>query len=254
MRFQTFLREQTGVNESGEKSLPLGRGGEQLHGGANDNYSATSHAKARRQPKALGGLAKRLTDIVLASTAIILALPVMVLVSLILKMSGNSVLFVHSRIGLNGRSFDCYKFKTMVSDPETVLENHLAQNPDAAAEWRDTQKLKKDPRITFLGQILRSSSIDELPQLFNILRGDMSCVGPRPITAHEISRYGKDIGKYLACRPGLTGLWQVSGRNSLTYDRRVELDCRYVDKWSLGADFVILFRTIFAILRFHETS
>jgi len=130
-----------------------------------------------------------------------------------------------------------------------VLREYLAGNPSAREEWSETHKLKNDPRITPLGRFLRKSSVDELPQLYNVIRGDMSLVGPRPIVRDEIVRYGAHIEEYLRVRPGLTGLWQVSGRSDISYQHRVVLDVRYVREWSLWRDFVIIFKTIPALLR-----
>lgn len=207
----------------------------------------------RRQP--LGGWAKRVLDLLVASTALILAGPVLVLIPLLIKATtGGPVLFVHRRIGFNGKVFDCYKFRTMVPNAEEVLERHLSCDPQAAQEWAANQKLKCDPRILFFGKMLRKSSMDELPQLFNVLRGDMSCVGPRPVVADELQRYGAASHEYLKTRPGLTGLWQINGRNMTKYSHRVLLDTQYVRTWSLGRDLSILMRTIPAMMKFDQTS
>lgn len=206
-----------------------------------------------RQP--LGGWAKRLLDLMVASTALILAGPILVLIPLLIKATtGGPVLFVHRRIGFNGKVFDCYKFRTMVPNAEEVLQRHLSCNPQAAQEWAANQKLKCDPRILFFGRMLRKSSLDELPQLFNILRGDMSCVGPRPVVADELQRYGAASHEYLKTRPGLTGLWQINGRNTTEYSHRVLLDTQYVRTWSLRLDLSILMRTIPAMMKFDQTS
>jgi exopolysaccharide production protein ExoY len=206
-------------------------------------------------PNPLGGWPKRALDLTVASTALLLALPLMLVVALLIKViSGGPVLFAHRRIGFNGRPFNCYKFRTMVKDAEQVLEEYLARDPRAAEEWRATQKLKHDPRITLLGQILRKSSIDELPQLVNVLRGEMSCVGPRPVVSNELSRYGPLAEEYLKTRPGLTGLWQISGRDNVDYAGRVVLDAEYVRNWSIGTDLVILAWTALAVMRFDQAS
>ncbi|WP_370051252.1 sugar transferase [Sinorhizobium fredii] len=225
--------------------------------------SREADADAERQPASahgsylspLGSWRKRALDLTVASVAIVLAMPLMLVVALLIAVIiGRPILFVHPRIGFNGRSFDCYKFRTMVENADQVLEAYLARNPEAAEEWRETQKLKHDPRVTFLGQILRKSSLDELPQLFNVLRGEMSCVGPRPIVADELLRYGSTAEEYLKTRPGLTGLWQISGRNDVDYARRVVLDAQYVRNWSILADLGILVRTALAVMRFHQAS
>lgn len=216
---------------------------------------AAGGTQREKESQPLGGRAKRLLDIVVASTALLLASPVMLIIAvLILVRSGGPVIFVHRRIGFNGKQFNCYKFRTMTQDADRVLEAHLANDPEAAKEWRETFKLKRDPRVTLLGQILRVSSLDELPQLFNVLRGDMSCVGPRPIVEEELQRYGAASADYLRTRPGVTGLWQVTGRSSVDYAQRVLLDSHYVRNWSLGYDFLILLRTLFAVLRFDRAA
>jgi exopolysaccharide production protein ExoY len=142
----------------------------------------------------------------------------------------------------------------MIDGAEDLLNWHLASDPRAEKEWREVRKLRDDPRITPLGQILRKSSLDELPQLFNILRGDMSCVGPRPIVADELPRYGVYAEEYMKARPGLTGLWQVSGRNSLDYGKRVTLDCYYVHNWSMWTDLAILSKTAFAMVQTDDAA
>ncbi|GGC72396.1 exopolysaccharide biosynthesis protein [Chelatococcus reniformis] len=209
--------------------------------------SAARHAR--------GGLAKRAFDICVAATAIILLLPLMAIVAILIMGSmGAPIFFGHQRIGLGGKVFRCYKFRTMVRDGDRVLQEHLRTNPEAAAEWRDTRKLADDPRITFVGRVLRSSSLDELPQLVNVLRGDMSCVGPRPIVHDEITLYGPSADDYLRTRPGITGAWQVSGRSSLSYAERVAIDSDYVRNWSFWTDLTIIVRTIPALVRTHQTS
>jgi exopolysaccharide production protein ExoY len=185
----------------------------------------------------LGGRPKRAIDIAVAAAALIAALPLMLVVALLIRLTCKGpVIFSHQRIGFNGSTFRCYKFRTMVTDAETRLQAHLAADPQAADEWRRSRKLKRDPRLTLLGGLLRKSSLDELPQLFNILRGDMSCVGPRPIVAEELRRYGPVAKDYLHTRPGLTGLWQVTGRDSVDYAGRVLLDAQYVRNWSMRTD------------------
>ena len=198
---------------------------------------------------------KRIMDLVIATTALVLATPVMIIIVLLIKITtGGSAVFSHSRVGLGGKPFNCYKFRSMVSNSEEVLKAYLDANPQARQEWQETHKIRNDPRVTFLGRMLRKSSIDELPQLLNIIRGDMSCVGPRPVVTDELKRYGDHVEEYLGARPGLTGLWQVSGRSSLDYANRVALDSRYVRNWSIWLDIAILFRTIFAVMRFDRAS
>jgi exopolysaccharide production protein ExoY len=175
----------------------------------------------------------------------------MILVWLIIRYSsGAPAIFVQQRIGFGGKTFPCLKFRTMCLNSNVVLEHYLATQSEAALEWQATQKLKEDPRITRVGRILRKTSIDELPQLFNVLCGQMSCVGPRPILAEELQRYGSCAESYLQARPGLTGVWQVSGRSKLSYDDRVALDARYVAQWSMLLDIKILLKTITVLARF----
>jgi exopolysaccharide production protein ExoY len=208
---------------------------------------------AERLP--LGGKPKRLMDIVIASLALVLAAPLMlVIAACMLAADGSPVIFAHRRIGFAGRPFDCYKFRTMRRDASEALQQYLADNPDAAREWRETKKLKHDPRITLFGKLLRLSSLDELPQFFNVLLGEMSCVGPRPVVADELPLYGASAADYLSARPGITGLWQVSGRSSIGYAERVALDSRYARDWSLRHDLTILLRTVFAVIRIDHTS
>ncbi|ACP22834.1 exopolysaccharide production protein ExoY (plasmid) [Sinorhizobium fredii NGR234] len=222
---------------------------------AAENQAAATGPAQEQYVGPLGKWPKRALDLTVASVALILAMPLMLIVALLVAvMIGRPILFVHRRIGFNGRPFDCYKFRTMVENADKVLEEYLARNPRAAEEWRATQKLKHDPRVTLLGKILRKSSLDELPQLMNVLRGEMSCVGPRPIVAEELCRYGSTAEEYLKTRPGLTGLWQISGRNDVDYSRRVALDAQYVRSWSILSDLAILARTAVAVMRFDQAS
>ncbi|TIM51390.1 MAG: sugar transferase [Mesorhizobium sp.] len=170
------------------------------------------------------------------------------MVALLVKFSdGGPIFYGHSRIGRGGRIFPCLKFRTMVQDGERVLAAYLAANPDANAEWTATRKLKNDPRVTRVGAVLRKLSLDELPQIINILQGDMSLVGPRPVVRDELEIYGSSAVYYLKSRPGLTGLWQVSGRNDVSYDSRVAFDRHYVENWSLFEDIRIIIKTVPAV-------
>ena len=203
----------------------------------------------------LGGLTKRAFDVILALTLLLVLAPLMLAVALLITAtSPGGVIFSQRRLGHNGRSFQCFKFRTMVADADVELRRYLESNPTAAREWRERQKLQHDPRITWLGQLLRRSSIDELPQLLNVLLGDMSLIGPRPIVASELDRYGVFVIDYLRTRPGVTGIWQVSGRSNRTYKDRTELDRYYVRRWSIWIDLWILFKTIPAVLRFDDAS
>jgi len=191
----------------------------------------------------------RTIDIVGASCAILILLPLFVaVVILILVTSPGGVFFGHKRIGRNGQMFTCYKFRSMVVDAEERLHDLLATDPAAQQEWLRDHKLKKDPRITPIGGFLRKSSLDELPQFFNVLRGDMSLVGPRPIVAGEIPRYGRYLRSYASVKPGLTGLWQISGRSNTSYRRRVALDVTYARTKSLRVDIGILLATVPAVV------
>jgi len=180
-----------------------------------------------------------------ALVLLLLLSPVMLVITfLIWRRDGAPVLFAHYRVGQGGKLFRCMKFRSMLRNSEQVLADLLATDEKAREEWARDQKLTNDPRITGVGHFLRKSSLDELPQLLNVLRGEMSLVGPRPVTVGELTRYGKVRWHYLSVRPGITGLWQVSGRNNTTYDERVALDRRYVEQKSFLMDVGILFKTV----------
>lgn len=193
--------------------------------------------------------AKVVADLVLCVALLIVLAPVMVGIALAVALDGGPVLFTHERVGKDNRRFNCLKFRSMVVDSEAALARHLQRNPAAREEWLSFQKLTDDPRITRVGRFLRATSLDELPQLFNVLRMEMSLVGPRPIVESEMPRYGRAITYYARTRPGLTGLWQVSGRSNTSYARRVALDLWYVKNWHFGRDIAILFRTVFVVLK-----
>ncbi len=196
-------------------------------------------------PRAL----KRALDLVLALVLVLALAPLFLILAAWIKLdSPGPVFFGHRRLGLGGRPFVAWKFRTMVQDAEAVLADYLAKNPEARAEWTARQKLRNDPRVTRAGRILRKLSLDELPQLWNVLKGEMSLVGPRPIVEEEVSRYGEAVRLYFRVRPGMTGLWQVSGRNDTTYAERVELDAYYVRNWSVWLDLYLLARTIWVVL------
>jgi exopolysaccharide production protein ExoY len=198
----------------------------------------------------LTGILKRCFDCTAVSLALVVLLPLFATVVLtLLMLQGHPVLIKHRRVGLGGKSFWCLKFRTMVGNGDEVLRRHLAENAAARIEWDARRKLKDDPRVTPLGHALRKSSVDELPQLINILKGDMSLVGPRPIVEDEIKHYGANISHYFKVRPGLTGLWQVSGRSDVSYDSRVKLDTAYVDRMNLVTDLGILLKTVPAVLK-----
>lgn len=165
------------------------------------------------------------------------------------KKDGGPAIYGHERVGKNGQPFKCLKFRSMVINSKEVLEQVLATDPEAKAEWDETFKLKNDPRITPIGKFLRRTSLDELPQLFNVLKGEMSLVGPRPIITEELERYRDEVDYYLLSKPGMTGLWQVSGRSDVDYDTRVYLDAWYVKNWSMWNDVAILFKTVGVVLK-----
>jgi exopolysaccharide production protein ExoY len=200
-------------------------------------------------PHPIGSASKRSMDVLLALLGIFLLAPILAIcfVATIVSSPG-PVLFRHRRVGFNGKPFDCLKFRTMVPDAGERLQRLLDSDPIAAAEWEANRKLRWDPRVTVVGALLRKSSLDELPQLFNVLRGDMSIVGPRPVTEDELARYSGAVCSYVACRPGITGLWQVSGRSTTTYAKRVEYDTYYAQNWSMALDAKILIVTIPALL------
>lgn len=191
----------------------------------------------------------RALDILVAALSLIFFLPLFGLVAVLVKLTdGGSVFFVQERIGRGGAVFRCLKFRTMAQDAEARLKALLETDVQSRDEWTRTQKLRHDPRVTFIGRFLRNSSLDELPQLINILRGEMSLVGPRPIVAAEVKRYGRDFELYCAVKPGLTGLWQVSGRSEVAYEERVRLDATYVRSRNLALDLKILALTVPAVL------
>lgn len=199
--------------------------------------------------KITGGKRKRFFDILAGSAMLVFVSPLVGAAALAVWLQdGGSPFFTHERIGVGGRPFRCIKLRTMVKDSQQRLDHLLAASQAARAEWANTRKLTNDPRTTPLGEFLRKSSLDELPQLINVVLGEMSLVGPRPVVADEIPRYDLDRVHYLRARPGLTGLWQVSGRSTTSYERRVELDKTYTLSWSLGGDIAILLRTLPAVL------
>lgn len=209
------------------------------------DQSKSSWSKARLSKS------KRVMDVVLAAGVAVFLAPLYLLIGILIKMNdGGPALFRQKRIGVDGKEFYCYKFRTMVMDAELKLNALLENDPKAAAEWRKYKKLKKDPRVTSVGRFLRKSSLDELPQLINIFRGEMSVIGPRTITQAETPDYGgmADFAVYCSVRPGVLGLWQLSGRSDTGFKKRVELDVQYVRGWSLLSDIKILFVSIPAVL------
>ena len=192
---------------------------------------------------------KRGFDVGMVLTALLLFFPLLLLVvALIYFAQGRPIFIRHHRVGKNGVMFPCMKFRTMMVNGDEILRAHIASDQAAGQEWLATRKLKNDPRITPLGHVLRKLSVDELPQLINVLRGEMSLVGPRPIVPDEMHYYGAQINLYQTVRPGLTGSWQVGGRNDVSYSKRVKMDAEYVMNWSLSRDLTILVKTIPAVM------
>lgn len=226
------------------RGLPL-FGMEPLHAFSHEVLLLRSHNNLLR-PSAR--ILKRLFDIVVSALLLLMLAPLFAYLVVKVRASKGPAFFGHMRIGEEQQSFPCYKFRTMVPNSAEVLEQLLRDSAEARAEWEAEFKLKNDPRITPIGDFLRRTSLDELPQLWNVLRGEMSLVGPRPVVRDELAKYGEDVSYYLQVRPGMTGLWQVSGRNDVDYETRVALDAWYVRNWSLWYDIVILLKTVKVVL------
>lgn len=191
---------------------------------------------------------KRIFDLTASLALLIVITPLIIPIALAVLSDGGPAFFRQKRVGRDGKAFDCMKFRSMTTNAEDQLQKMIDTDPAIAAEWKAYQKLKKDPRITWIGRIIRKTNLDELPQLINVLRGDMSLVGPRPMTISQIDDYGMAISAYQRVRPGITGIWQTNGRNQTTFAERARLDAWYVRNWSLWRDFVILIRTIREVL------
>ena len=192
---------------------------------------------------------KRLCDFTLASFLVVILIPIFVLIAFIIKANSRGpIFFKQRRVGKNKKPFSCFKFRTMHPEAEFMLKNLLKTNEDIQIEFEHNQKLSNDPRITFIGKYLRFTSLDEIPQIFNVLKGEMSFIGPRPIIEEEIKRYENKFDIAFSVNPGMSGLWQVSGRNKLSYKRRVQLDVIYAKNLNLKLDLNIFFRTLGVIL------
>jgi lipopolysaccharide/colanic/teichoic acid biosynthesis glycosyltransferase len=251
------------VDEVASRGNSRTRGAEVLHtggkdygfsdtgGGGGKQLASDARAPEKVATRRYGAYAgKRLLDITLASVLLLVALPIILLVAFAVSVSSRGpVLYGHERIGRNGRRFRCLKFRTMCVDADERLERLLASDPDARAEYEASYKLKNDPRVTRIGGAPRRSSLDELPQLLNVLSGDMSLVGPRPVVADELELYERHQEAYLSARPGLTGAWQVSGRSDISYDERVALDVDYLHRQSPREDAAILCRTVVVVAK-----
>lgn len=203
----------------------------------------------RKNKRFLYKTSKRFFEIIFSLFIIIFSFPIFILFAFLIKLSSKGPIFYdQTRLGKNKKPFKCIKFRTMSEESDDILKNLLIKDKELREEFEKTQKLKNDPRITPIGKFLRKTSLDELPQFLNVLKGEMSVVGPRPIIEEEKVRYGKNLNKVLSIKPGITGLWQVSGRNNLSYQRRVFLDLIYVNDRNFYMDFNILIRTIGVVL------
>ncbi len=213
------------------------------------NATPNLRVRRRRSTISFNEAGVRALDLVVAVSVLIFTLPLLIAIALVVKaQDGGPAVFAHERVGRNGRLFKCLKFRSMVLDSDRRLAELLERDPFARAEWNRDHKLKNDPRITAIGAFLRRSSLDELPQFLNVLRGEMSIVGPRPIVLGEIPKYGRRIQAYCTVKPGITGLWQVSGRNDVSYRRRVAMDTLYARHKSLAWDVKLLILTVPAVL------
>lgn len=213
-------------------------------------FELDSNIAAKPLSQPLGGRVKRVFDVGAAATALVVLFPFMLLLAAGVRLTSRGpALFGHQRVGFAGEKFQCLKFRSMRADADTVFQRLLQSDPEAREEWERTHKLVNDPRVTRFGSFLRRTSLDELPQLVNVLRGHMSLVGPRPVTECELRKYGEDVGAYLMARPGITGLWQVSGRSSASYEQRVAFDRAYAGSWRLSSDMKIMAKTVGVVLK-----
>jgi Undecaprenyl-phosphate galactose phosphotransferase WbaP len=219
-------------------SAPSWRAGAKAPEATNTEFSAIGHYR----------VLKRMVDVLGALALGVVFSPLIAGVTLILLRQGGPVFFSHTRIGRSGKPFKVLKFRTMVPNAQQILEELLAASPEMQAEWDRDHKLKDDPRITRTGRFLRKTSLDELPQIWNVLKGEMSLVGPRPVVEAELEKYGRAVRYYFASKPGITGLWQVSGRNDTDYRRRVVMDRRYARDANLFLDVKILLRTVLVVV------
>lgn len=237
-------------NAEAEALLSIGSDTLEPYSPPESQIYAGSPARAAEPPAAapICWPGKRMLDVTGAVLLAALFAPLMIAIICLLRQNGGTVLFRHRRVGLHGATFECLKFRTMIPDADRALADILDQNPELKNEWLRDQKLKDDPRVTKVGRFLRKTGLDELPQLWNVLRGDMSLVGPRPVVREELIRYGRMATVYTSTRPGLTGLWQVSGRDAVGYRRRVAMDVYYVRNSHLFMDLCILCRTTAVVL------
>jgi lipopolysaccharide/colanic/teichoic acid biosynthesis glycosyltransferase len=216
---------------------------------ATERVIAATAKHVRRRADAYSSGGKRLFDILFSLSVLIVFSPIYLIISLLIYInSPGPILYVQRRVGRNGRLFECYKFRTMVVNADRILTDMLNTCPISRAEYEDSFKLKDDPRVTPIGRWLRVTSLDEFPQFWNVLLGDMSVVGPRPLVKEELPKYGSAIDKVLTIRPGLTGLWQVSGRNDIPYPRRVQIDVHYAKHHCFWMDLYIIVKTIGVVI------
>jgi exopolysaccharide production protein ExoY len=235
----------------GESAVALERGAPGLHSFEPRWEEAPAQPPAQIAPLASPyAVTKRVLDVLGAIVLAVVFSPLILAIVIValIRREGGSIIYKHRRVGRDGRTFECLKFRTMVPNADQVLRELLERDPAIKAEWVRDHKLRCDPRVTRLGRFLRRTSLDELPQLWNVLRGEMSLVGPRPVVREELLRYGRNVRTYLAAKPGITGLWQVKGRNDTDYRRRVVLDTYYVRNQNLLLDLYILFRTTRVVL------
>ncbi len=205
--------------------------------------------RAKAEPFLDGATVKRLFDVVFSLFVLVFFSPVYLILALLIALSSpGPIFYVQERVGKDFKHFGCIKFRTMVVNAEEVLQNMLATSPQCRAEFEDNFKLRHDPRVTWIGKFLRITSLDEFPQFWNVLKGDMSVVGPRPLVPEELAKYEYHINKVLTIRPGITGLWQVSGRNNIPYPRRVLMDVYYVNQRNFWIDLWLVFKTIGVVL------
>ncbi len=209
------------------------------------SFSQRRYQRSWSQTLLNGDVTKRVFDIVFSLFVLIFFSPLYLILGILIAVcSPGPIFYIQQRAGKNFKKFDCIKFRTMVHNADEVLESMMANSPQMRAEFEDNFKLKDDPRITWIGKFLRLTSLDEFPQFWNVLKGDMSVVGPRPLVPEELCRYGNRIGKVLTIRPGITGLWQVSGRNDIPYPQRVQIDVYYVNYRNWLMDMWVIFKTI----------
>ena len=207
-----------------------------------------SHQAEVEKKDAFGGSAKRCFDLAISLLLLPLAIIVGLPIACVIALSGGDVIYGHTRVGRSGRPFRCYKFRTMNVAAENELQTILENDISARQQWMDRFKLENDPRVTTLGRWLRKTCLDEIPQIWNVLRGDMSWVGPRPVVAEEMDKYGLFLSAYLVCRPGVSGEWQIRRRSDTSYAERVALDVKYARTWSMSRDLMILLLTVPRIL------